>query len=194
MRLKILIVDDDPSLQQMLTITFGLDDRVEAIETSGSPEEAVGIAADFHPDIVVVDSVLDAQGSEVGEHLREVVPGARLISFSGMEREAPWADARVLKSGEGIEELKRKIFGSDDGKESTPVHDVSDEYKELRRFIHDIRNPIGAIIGFAHILKMRDNSLSPEQQTEVFDALDRSAHRLSEMVETFADRHRSQSE
>ena len=190
--LKILIVDDDVSLQQMLYITFGLDERVAAIETTGTPEEAVAIATEFRPDVVVVDSVLEQGGTEVGEHLRSIVPGARLISFSGMEREAPWADARILKSSEGIELLKREIFGV--GEESGPFQAAPTQYEELRKFIHDIRNPIGAMIGFTHILKTGDEKLSEEQHAQVIEALDRTAARLSSMVEAFAAQHRSQSE
>lgn len=189
MTLKILIVDDDVSLQQMLDITFGLDERVEAIETAGTPQEAIAVAGDFKPDVVVVDSVLEADGSEVGLHLRAVVPDARLISFSGMEREAPWADARVLKSGEGIEELKREIFGTDGAEEKIQGPQAAD-HQDLRRFIHDLRNPIGAIIGFTHILKSADEKISDEQLAQIYTSLDRTAQRLSNMVETFAAEHR----
>jgi CheY-like chemotaxis protein len=190
--LKILIVDDDVSLQQMLDMTFGLDERVAAVKTTGTPEEAVQIATDFHPDVVVVDSVLEQNGAEVGAHLRSIVPKARLISFSGMEREAPWADARVLKSSDGVEQLKREIFGA--GEESGPFETTPSEYEVMRRFIHDIRNPIGAIIGFTHILKTGEEKLSEEQHAQVIEALDRTAARLSTMVEAFAAQHRDQSE
>lgn len=192
MALKILIVDDDVSLQQMLYITFGLDDRVDSIQTTGTPEEAVAIATEFHPDVVVVDSVLEQGGTEVGERIRSIVPGARLISFSGMEREAPWADARILKSSDGIDLLKREIFGA--GEESGPFQAAPTKYEEIRKFIHDIRTPIGAMIGFTHILKTGDEKLSEEQHAQVIEALDRTAARLSSMVEAFAAQHRSQSE
>ena len=192
MALKILIVDDDISLQQMLQITFGLDERVAAIQTTGTPEEAVAIATEFHPDVVVVDSGLEQSGAEVGEHIRSIVPGARLISFSGMEREAPWADARILKSSDGVEQLKREIFG--EGEESGPFRPAPTEYEEMRKFIHDIRNPIGAMIGFTHILKTGDEKLSEEQHAQVIEALDRTAARLSSMVEAFAAQHKAQSE
>ena len=63
---------------------------------------------------------------------------------------------------------------------------------ELRRFIHDIRNPIGAVVGFAHILKTRDGRLSEEQRSQVIDSLFRTSERLSKMVEDFADAHPDQ--
>lgn len=191
MSLKILIVDDDVSLRQMLDITLGLDDRVAEVATTATPEEALTLAAEFDPDVVVADSVLLADGSEVGEHLRAVLPDARLISFSGMEREALWADARVVKSGDGIEQLRREIFRMTQDKVEEPTAPEDDE---LRAFIHDIRNPIGAIVGFAHILRTRNDKLTEKQQVEVIEALDRTAERLSALVEAFAAARRSQSE
>jgi len=63
--------------------------------------------------------------------------------------------------------------------------------KELRRFIHDIRNPIGALIGFAHLLKTREERLSAEQRAQVIDSVLRTTQRLSKMVEDFAEEHPS---
>ena len=193
MSLKIMIVDDDASLRQMLDVTLGLDDRIAEVESTGTPDEALKLAVEFEPDVVVVDSVLVADGSEVGEHLREVLPDARLISFSGMEREALWADARVLKSGDGIEQLRREIFRMTQESE-VEGSAAGDDDDELRRFIHDIRNPIGAIIGFTHILRTRNDKLTEKQHIEVIEALDRTAERLSGLVEAFAEARRSQSE
>ncbi len=60
---------------------------------------------------------------------------------------------------------------------------------ELRRFIHDIRNPIGALVGFTHILQMRDDKLSDEQRSQVLDSMARTSERLSKLVDDFADAH-----
>ncbi len=65
---------------------------------------------------------------------------------------------------------------------------------EIRRFIHDIRNPIGALAGFAHILRTRDEKLSEEQRSQVIESMARTAERLSQVVEDFAAAHRAQSE
>ena len=61
--------------------------------------------------------------------------------------------------------------------------------EEFRRFIHDIRNPIGALIGFAHILKSRDDKLSEEQREQVVDSMVRTSERLSQVVDEFSDVH-----
>lgn len=60
---------------------------------------------------------------------------------------------------------------------------VSDD--DLRKFIHDIRNPIGAIVGFADILQTKGNKISKDQRIQVIEALTRTAGRLSTMVDEF---------
>ena len=62
--------------------------------------------------------------------------------------------------------------------------------EEFRRFIHDIRNPIGALIGFAHILKSRDDKLTAEQRERVLDSMLRTSERLATMVDDFSEEHR----
>lgn len=60
---------------------------------------------------------------------------------------------------------------------------VSDD--DLRKFIHDIRNPIGAIVGFADILQTKGGKISKDQRMQVIEALTRTAGRLSTMVDEF---------
>lgn len=61
-----------------------------------------------------------------------------------------------------------------------------DEDVALRKFIHDIRNPIGAIVGFAEILQNKADRISKDQHRQVIEGLNRSANRLSTMIDDFA--------
>ena len=65
---------------------------------------------------------------------------------------------------------------------------------EVRRFIHAIRNPIGAMVGFAHILKTREEKLSAAQRSQVIDSMYRTTERLSKLVDEFSDAHKAQSD
>jgi signal transduction histidine kinase len=102
-----------------------------------------------------------------------------LISFSGFDKPAPWADDRIVKGGDAADQLSAAIFPP----EKTVDHD------ELRRFLHDIRNPVGAILGFAHILENRDR-ISEEQLDEILAAIRRVTERLSGIIDTFSEEHR----
>lgn len=186
--MKILIVDDDPSLRQMLEVTFDFDDRIALVRSTDTPEGALELAAEIRPDVVVVDNVLTSDGSEIGMHLRRVLPSARLISFSGSEHETDWADVHITKNGESVANLTQAIFSDAAGSKAGEGLDED----EIRRFIHDLRNPIGALVGFAHILKTRKSALSEEKQAHVIDSMFKTSERLSKMVDEFAARHRDQ--
>ena len=186
--MRILIVDDDPSLRQMLEVTFDVDERISLVRSTDVPEEALELAAEIQPHVVVVDNVVLSDGSEVGAHLRRVLPEARLISFSGAEHQTSWADVHIMKDGESLENLTNAVFGV----ASAPAPADNAEYDEVRRFIHDIRNPIGALIGFAHIMKTRKDALSPEKQDQVIESMHRTSQRLSDLVDEFSRRHRDQ--
>ncbi|MDQ3940405.1 MAG: hypothetical protein M3238_03530 [Actinomycetota bacterium] len=64
---------------------------------------------------------------------------------------------------------------------------------EMRRFIHDMRNPLGALSGFVHLLKHQRDELSDEQFHSVIDGIDRSARKLSELLESFAAQRKADS-
>ena len=56
----------------------------------------------------------------------------------------------------------------------------------LRGFLHDIRNPISAILGFTHLLDSRHDDMSEEQRQQVLESLNRTAKRLSSIVDHFS--------
>ena len=182
--MKVLIVDDDPSLRQMLELTLGMDDRVKDVQCTDNPESALEVAVVMTPDVVIVDSLHQADGTEAGDHLRAALPDAKLISFSGIERGAPWADAHVVKSVDAIKDLKAAIFGDRDAT-VTPAQPPIDD---VRKFIHDLRNPIGALVGFTHVMKSRGDDLAPEQWDKIVGSIDRAVTRLSQIVDEFAER------
>ena len=84
---------------------------VEDVETVSSGEAALSVAPNFHPDVVVTDHGLPGlSGEEVANRIREICPNARIISFSGSDERAPWADERVTKgAGISIEALRAAV-------------------------------------------------------------------------------------
>ena len=63
---------------------------------------------------------------------------------------------------------------------------LAEDEEALRSFFHDIRNPISAILGFAHLLENRHDEMSDEQRHKVLESLNRTAQRLSSIVDDFA--------
>ena len=98
--MKLLLVDDESAIRMLLKLTFR-DDPVELLEAE-SGDEALVVAAREAPDIVICDGTMPfSEGGEVGQRVRELVPGALIVSFSGSDNDKPWADLSIMKGTAG---------------------------------------------------------------------------------------------
>lgn len=105
---KVLVVEDVPELSRLLEMTFELDDRFEPVGAAASGGAAIDAAAREHPDAIVLDvGINGADGIDILPVLRRVVPGARIIVFTGHDNEDmrqramdAGADDWVLKGGD----------------------------------------------------------------------------------------------
>lgn len=95
---KILIVDDDPSVRQILRIIL----ETEAFDVVGEAVdgvEAVPQAVDLQPDFVLLDQQMPRRdGEETAEMIRTMCPQAQIIAFSAiLDKKPAWADAFLEK-------------------------------------------------------------------------------------------------
>ncbi len=68
-----------------------------------------------------------------------------------------------------------------------------EEEEFIRGFVHDIRNPISVIVGYADILKHKNDRISDEKRKLIVDSLYQTVERLSRIVDEFsAERKRRQ--
>ena len=99
---KLLIVDDDQELVELMSDTFARDGRFE-IKTANNGFDAGMLVKEFRPDLVVLDIMLpDINGKEVCQRVRadSTLEDVRIICISGMIEE------------DKIQELK--LSGADD--------------------------------------------------------------------------------
>lgn len=69
-RERILLVDDEPDILELLR--YNLDKEGFAVQTASSGEEAVKVAPEFNPDLVVLDIMMPGMdGVETCDRLRE---------------------------------------------------------------------------------------------------------------------------
>jgi len=108
---KVLVVEDNGALRFALRVMLEYEPYIERVETVPSGEMALRIAPELEPDVVVTDSGLPGlSGEEVAERLRGICPNARIISFSGNDGPAPWADCKITKAGSNaIEDLRAAV-------------------------------------------------------------------------------------
>ena len=110
---SLLLVDDDPVLRSMLRLFF--HPLVGEITEAHNGEEALAIAAERSPDVIICDCRMPVMaGDEAGRRLRELVPDARIVSYSGLDADKPWADAAVVKgTHDDLDKLRKAVLPDD---------------------------------------------------------------------------------
>ena len=107
---RILIVDDEPTYREYLERFLkrdGLD-----VRTAETGSEAIELAREFAPDILLADWMLrcEMHGIEVGEALRAVRPDLRILLMTGF----PTADLEAEAARVGIDGFLEKPFALED--------------------------------------------------------------------------------
>lgn len=100
MRPVVLLVDDDPSMRELLSTMFQLHGgfRIGGVASDGL--EGAMLCADVHPDIVVLDYFMPRwDGEKAAAFMREHSPDSKIIAFSAVLGDPPdWADAFLVKN------------------------------------------------------------------------------------------------
>ena len=105
---KLLIVDDDQELVELLADTFARDGRFE-IKTANNGFDAGMLVKEFRPDLVVLDIMLpDINGKEVCQRVRadSTLEQVKIICISGMVELDKVADLRAA----GADDFMQKPF------------------------------------------------------------------------------------
>ncbi len=77
-QLRVLLVDDTPDVRLLLRTLFADRPNVEVIREASDGEEAIELAAQLHPDLIVLDIAMPIlDGISALSSLREASPSAR---------------------------------------------------------------------------------------------------------------------
>ena len=110
-RRKVLVVDDDPDLVEIITKHLEEDGRFEVrVATTGF--DAGMLVKEFRPDLVVLDIMLpDINGKEVCQRVRadDTLEQVKIICISGMVEQDKVADLRAA----GADDFMQKPFTVD---------------------------------------------------------------------------------
>lgn len=109
-RTRILIVDDEPTYRVYLDRFLSRNGL--SVRTAETGAEAIALAVDFAPDLLLADWMLrcEMHGIEVGEALRAQRPELRILLMTGF----PTADLTAEAERVGIDGLLEKPFALDD--------------------------------------------------------------------------------
>jgi signal transduction histidine kinase/DNA-binding response OmpR family regulator len=104
--LHVMVIEDDPALKDLLRVMLEMNDFVSEVDEATSTDEALALCRQKAPDLVVTDSIGSGPGKRSpGEAIRTEFPGVRIISFSGVQEDRPWADVQITKAVEGLESV-----------------------------------------------------------------------------------------
>ena len=108
---KVLIVDDDEELVELLTDVFEKDGRFD-IRTANNGFDAGMLVREFRPDLVVLDVMLpDINGKEVCQRIRsdDTLEAVKIICISGMVEQDKVAELKLA----GANDFMHKPFNVD---------------------------------------------------------------------------------
>jgi DNA-binding NarL/FixJ family response regulator len=81
--IRVLVVDDAADLRAIVRIVLELEDDFDVVGEASSGEDAVRLARELRPDLVVLDVAMPGMdGLDALSAMRDVAPGAKIVMFS----------------------------------------------------------------------------------------------------------------
>jgi len=102
---RVLLVDDVADVRRLVRIALRYHGGFEVVGEARAGLQAIELATEHRPDVVLLDLGLpDLAGRDVLTRLREVVPDAKVVVFTGSDDDRAWYEQNtagyVVKGGE----------------------------------------------------------------------------------------------
>src|SRR5215204_5231216 len=123
MAIRILITDDHGVVRQGLRMFLSLDPDIEVVGEAENGEEALSMARELHPDVVLMDLLMPVMnGMEATKAIRSEMPDVEVIALTSVLEDVSVSGAMragamgyLLKDTQA-EELHRAIRGAAEGR------------------------------------------------------------------------------
>ncbi len=178
-----LVIEDDEALRLALEVYLSGEEVIGTVRTAAVGDRGLELARTLHPDVIVTDSTMPGlSGDGLGEQLRGACPESTIVSFSGASQSAQWADERIIKGErDSFERLVEVVSGA----EVEPPPPVRQERRaqQQRRRVHDLRNAMTPITGYASLLMNAADTLGPDDLRKIGDRVARATGRAARLID-----------
>jgi len=137
--MKILIADDHPVFREGIRKLFDDQDDLEVVGQANNGEEAVQIAAELHPDLILMDIMMPkVNGIEATRQIKQLLPATAILLLSGYSYDSyviaalRAGAAGFLSKGARSNELLEAVRAVQKGE---PVLDPTLAYKILSQLV-----------------------------------------------------------
>ena len=94
-RIQVLLADDHPLYSKTLALMLGTDDRIEVVGQAADGIEAVELALQLRPQVIVMDVYMPrVDGIEATNRLRTELPDVRVVMLSSSDAQEDVERAR----------------------------------------------------------------------------------------------------
>lgn len=105
--MRVLIVDDDSDFRRWLRASLSTDERFEIVGEAKNGAEAVTLAADLTPDLILMDiSMPVMNGIEASTEIKANHPGATVVIVSGLDED----DNEAITAASPAARIKKSDF------------------------------------------------------------------------------------
>lgn len=105
-KIQVLIADDSPDIREMLSLRLALDSRFTVIGEAGDGEEAISLATELAPDLLLLDLGMPGKdGLEVLSLVRSQHPQMKIAILSGFPAQELESDALALGADAYLEKV-----------------------------------------------------------------------------------------
>jgi DNA-binding NarL/FixJ family response regulator len=97
-KVRVAIVDDSPQIRQLLRLFLEADDRFEVVAEGIDGQEAIGLAVEWTPDLLILDQQMPGlAGVEALPEIRRASPRTAVVVYTG--ETDPVLSGRALAAG-----------------------------------------------------------------------------------------------